>query len=111
MPTVMPALKTMGQSDDFTQLVNNAPGVVLVDFYADWCGPCKIQSEILDEMESTAAQHQATIIKVNIDQHRELANQFQVSGIPTLMLISEGQVIERTSGIADRQEVSTMLAH
>jgi thioredoxin len=101
----------MEPSDDFSDLLKKAPGVVLVDFYADWCGPCKVQGEILNDMQTMAAQHQATIIKVNIDQHRELADQFQVSGIPTLMLISDGKIIDRTSGIADRQTVSTMLAY
>lgn len=106
-----PTLMTMGTSDDLFELVRNAPGIVLVDFYADWCGPCQVQSGILHELESTAAEHQASIIKVNIDQHKSLANQFQVSSLPTLMLIRDGEIIARKSGVADHQTVSTLLAN
>ena len=110
IPVSENVVTNMQYGDDFSELVRRAPGVVLVDFYADWCGPCRVQSEILDEVESTAAQHQATIIKINIDHHRELADQFGVSGLPTLMLLNnDGQIVDRKSGITDHQTVSAML--
>ena len=103
-------LVTLGPDDDFQELVSEAPGVVLVDFYADWCGPCRKQGGILHEMERSASQNHASIIKVNIDQHRELANAFNVTSLPTLMLIKDGQIVERQTGLANHQQVAALLA-
>ena len=104
------ALVTLGPNDNFRDILNNASGVVLVDFYADWCGPCRKQGGILHDMEQAASQHQATIVKVNIDQHRQLANEFSVSSLPTLMLIKNGQIVERQTGVASHQRVAALLA-
>lgn len=103
------ALKTLGPNENLKDLVDNAPGVVLIDFYADWCGPCGTQGKILHELEGVAAQHNASIIKVNVDVHRGLASQLQVSSLPTLMLIKDGKLLERRMGVADRQTVSGLL--
>jgi thioredoxin len=82
----------------------------LVDFYADWCGPCRKQGKILLDMERSASQNHAYIIKVNIDRHRQLADEFEVSSLPTLMLIKNGKVIDRQTGVADHQEIAALLA-
>ena len=103
-------LTTLGQGDDLLNMVQHAPGVVLLDFYADWCGPCRTQGGILHEMESTASQNGASMIKVNIDQHRQLANAFNVTSLPTLILVKDGQIIERQTGIASHQRVASLLA-
>ena len=108
-PAVSPLI-TLGPKDDFHKLVKNAPGVVLVDFYADWCGPCRTQGGILHEMESFASQRSATIIKVNIDKHKRLARDFSVSKLPTLLSIKNGKIIRRQSGMADRQRVAALLS-
>ena len=63
-------LVTLGPNDNFDEMVYHASGVVLVDFYADWCGPCRKQGDILHEMERSAGENHASIIKVNIDQHK-----------------------------------------
>ena len=105
-----PALLTLGANDDLQSIVNNASGVVLVDFYADWCGPCRKQGGILHDMEQAASRSHATIIKINIDQHRQLASSFNVSSLPTLMLIKDGTVVERQTGLADHQRVASLLA-
>jgi thioredoxin 1 len=72
--------------------------LVLVDFYADWCGPCKMMSPILQEVKSTL-QEAVKIIKVNVDQHQDLASHFMVRGVPTLMLFQEGKMLWRQSGV------------
>ena len=104
------SLTTLGPNDDLAELVAQASGVVLVDFYADWCGPCRTQGGILHEMELTASQHHASIIKVNVDQHRRLASALNVTSLPTLMLIKDGQIIERQSGVANHQRVAALLS-
>lgn len=105
-----PPLVTLGPNDNFDEMVSRASGVVLVDFYADWCGPCKKQGDILHEMERSAAENHASMIKVNVDQHEALADRFEVSSLPTLMLIKDGKVITRQTGMADRQRVASWLA-
>ncbi|MBP6074351.1 MAG: thioredoxin [Flavobacterium sp.] len=72
--------------------------LVLVDFYADWCGPCKMMSPILQEVKASLKEA-VKIIKVNVDQHQELASHFMVRGVPTLMLFQEGKMLWRQSGV------------
>jgi thioredoxin 1 len=72
--------------------------LVLVDFYADWCGPCKMMSPILQEVKATL-QEAVKIIKINVDQHQDLASHFMVRGVPTLMLFKEGKMLWRQSGV------------
>ena len=72
--------------------------MVLVDFYADWCGPCKMMSPILQEVKTTL-QDTVKIIKINVDQHQDLAAHFMVRGVPTLMLFKSGKMLWRQSGV------------
>jgi thioredoxin 1 len=72
--------------------------LVLVDFYADWCGPCKMMSPILQEVKATL-QEAVKIIKINVDQHQDLASHFMVRGVPTLMLFKESKMLWRQSGV------------
>ncbi len=101
-----PSLVTLAPGDDLMAKVNGARGPVLLDFYADWCGPCKVQGKILHEMEQEAARHGTLMIKINIDDHPQIARQLQVEGIPTLMMVKEGQVVNRQSGVADKRKLA-----
>jgi thioredoxin 1 len=82
--------------------------LVLVDFYADWCGPCKMMSPILQEVKATMKEA-VKIIKVNVDQHQDLASHFMVRGVPTLMLFQEGKMLWRQSGVLSAPDLVKVL--
>lgn len=104
-----PSLITLASHADLNQKIAEAPGPVLLDFYADWCGPCRKQGKILHEMEGAAARAQTTIIKINIDDHRDLAKQLNVSSLPTLMMVKNGQVTERQTGVATKTRLASWM--
>ena len=95
-------------TDSFKNLINS-PNPVLIDFWATWCGPCKIQAKVLHEVEGVAHEANAQIIKVDFDKRRDLAKQFGVSSLPTLVLLQDGQEIDRRVGLSDRAQVESML--
>lgn len=81
----------------FDELIRDH-SVVLVDFYADWCGPCKM---LEPTVESIASQTTGTVVKVDIDAHQGLAQQYNVQGVPTLYLFEDGEPVERLVGVQD----------
>ena len=86
----------------------NGNDLVLVDFYADWCGPCKMMSRILQEVKLNL-KDAVKIIKVNVDQHQDLANHFMVRGVPTLMLFKTGKMLWRQSGVLSARDLTTII--
>ena len=82
--------------------------VVLKDFYADWCGPCKTQDAILEEIE-TDWEGAFTIEKVDVDQEQETANEYQVRSLPTLIVENEEGIVDRFVGVTQREDIEEAL--
>ena len=82
--------------------------LVLVDFFADWCGPCKMMSPILQEVK-TIIKEDAKIIKINVDNHQDLASHFMVRGVPTLMLFKSGKMLWRQSGVLSAKDLVDLI--
>ena len=83
-----------------------AEGVVLVDFYADWCGPCKQLEPIVERVAATTA---ATVAKVDIDANQQLAAQHGVRSVPTLMLFVDGEPVERLVGLQQEAQLTELV--
>ncbi|WP_459193926.1 thioredoxin [Halosimplex sp. J119] len=90
--------------DHFEEVV--ADGVVLVDFYADWCGPCKMLEPIVEDLAETT---DATVAKVDVDAHQGLAREYGVQGVPTMFLFVDGEATERRVGVQDEAELRELI--
>jgi thioredoxin 1 len=88
----------------FPQEVIEAPGLVLVDFWAPWCGPCKMISPVLDELVSTPG-FQAKIVKVNIDDATLAPENLGVRSVPTLMLFKDGDMVDTKIGFQSKSQI------
>jgi len=93
---------------NFNDQVLQSPQPVLVDFWAEWCGPCKMIAPVLDEL-ATEYGGKIKIAKVNIDEHQNLAAQYRVTAIPTLLVFKGGQVVEQMVGAKSKRDLKASL--
>ena len=94
-------------SSDFQSKVLDAQGPVLVDFYATWCGPCKMLAPTIDEVAGETAG-KAAVYKLDIDQSPDIAQRYGVMSVPTLMVIENGQVKKQAVGVQPKQNILSM---
>jgi len=92
---------------NFDSLVNGDKPI-LVDFYADWCAPCKIQTPILHEI-SAEMNGKIRIIKIDVDRNSGLASKYNIRGVPTLMLFKKGRPVWNQSGVTDKKRLMEVL--
>ncbi len=100
-------MSVLNVNKDNFDSVKNSSKAVLLDFYADWCGPCRMVSPIVEEIAAENPQY--LIGKINVDKEPELAQQFKVLSIPTLAVIKNGAVINRSVGARPKTEILAML--
>lgn len=100
-------MKTIESTEDFGQLVNQDKPILL-DFYADWCGPCQSLLPVVDKL-SKEYEGKVEVRKVNVDQNRELSAQFQVRSIPALFFIKDAKVVDQLIGMAPEGELRNKL--
>lgn len=96
-------------SDAFERDVLQSERPTLVDFYADWCGPCRATAPVLDEL-SQELEGQANVVKVNVDESPELATQYGVEAIPTFIVIRNGKAVTKLVGIQSKQALAKAIA-
>ena len=94
-----------GTADNFQELISK--GVVLVDFNADWCGPCKMMAPVVEEF--SAKHPEVKVVSVNIDGEDELAEKFEVASIPCLVLFRDGEEVTRKVGVTPMKKLEKML--
>ena len=89
--------------ENFKSEVLDSKKATLVDFFATWCGPCKILSKILEDVSKTSPDLE--IAKVDIDELRNLAIEYEIEFVPTMLIFKDGRVIDRIDGVADKNEI------
>src|SRR6266487_4683189 len=102
-----PNILTLTESN-FDQEVLKSPTPVLVDFWAEWCGPCKMVAPILDEL-ATEYDGKVKIAKLNIDEYQGLATEYGIRAIPTLLIFKDGQVTDQIVGLRSKRDFKSKL--
>ena len=96
-------IKHYSKEEEFNEIIKNK---VLVDFYADWCGPCKM---LAIEIEKVASEIDIDIVKVNVDEEEDIARKYGVMSIPTLILFENGQELKKTIGFMSKDKIKDFI--
>lgn len=96
--------------DTYTREVESYKGKVLLDFFADWCAPCKSMAPIIEDIAKNAPNN-IKVCKVNIESEKELADKFGIMSIPTLVVMENGQVKNRSIGVTGKKTIMDMIEH
>ena len=91
----------------FDEIINQDK-LVLIDFFAEWCGPCKMMSPILKDLKDSLGDV-VSIIKIDVDKNQALATKYQVRGVPTLMIFKNGKQLWRQSGVIQKNELMPLI--
>lgn len=94
--------------EKFEELINNTAEPVLVDFYATWCGPCKMMRPILENVKARVG-NKARIVKIDVDEQQALAMKYQIQAVPTLMLFKGGKQVWRQSGVVQSNQLVELI--
>ncbi|MFT8889222.1 MAG: thioredoxin [Ethanoligenens sp.] len=94
--------------NNFNQVVLNTDKPVLIDFWATWCGPCRMQGPIVEDVAEELGDT-ATVAKLNVDENPELAAQFSVMSIPTLVFLKDGKIVGQRVGVTPKAELLSIL--
>ncbi len=94
-------------SKNYEEEVMQSKKPVLIDFWAAWCGPCKMMSPVIDQIAQE--NEDIKVCKVNIDEEKELAEQFQIMSIPTIVAIKSAKIVNTSVGVAPKEEIINML--
>ena len=94
-------MKIFSKEENFNELISS--GVTLVDFYAEWCGPCKMMGPVLESLDNM------NIIKVNVDENEELSEQYRIMSIPTLIFFKDGEKVKEVVGFHSKAQIEEIL--
>lgn len=92
---------------NFSEIIESETPV-LIDFYADWCGPCKSLAPILKQVKEELGDN-VKIVKIDVDKNQELASKYQVRGVPTMMIFKNGKQMWRQSGVLPKEEIKNRI--
>lgn len=95
---------------DVTFVEETKEGLVLIDFWATWCGPCRMQAPILEQLSQEIDEDELKILKMDVDENPETARQFGIMSIPTLMFKKDGEVVKQVAGVHTKDQLKAIIA-